>query len=142
MIRPQLIKGAYVVTVDPALGTLERGDILIEGERIAGVAPDLTAGDAEVIDATGMIAIPGLIDAHRHLWMTLVRGFVSDGTWSTYRDEIFLGRRPPYRPEDAYIAAYAGALEALDGGVTTVLDFADGITSNGQADESVRALDK
>jgi 5-methylthioadenosine/S-adenosylhomocysteine deaminase len=142
MTQRQLIKDACVITVDPVIGTLERGDILIEGDRIAAVAPDLTADDAEVIDGTGMIAIPGLVDSHRHLWMTVQRGFVSDGTWSTYGKEIFLGRRPLYRPEDAYIAAYAGALEALDGGVTTVLDFADGMTSNGQADESVRALDE
>jgi cytosine/adenosine deaminase-related metal-dependent hydrolase len=141
MTRRQLIKGACVITVDPVIGTLARGDILIDGERIAAVAPDIEADDVEVIDGTGMIAIPGLVDSHRHLWMTLLRGFVSDGTWSTYGDEIFRGRRPLYRPEDAYIATYAGALEALDGGVTTVLDFADGMTANGQAEESIRALE-
>ena len=142
MTGRQLIKGACIITMDPALGTLARGDILIDGTAIAAVGPDLAADGAGIIDGGGMIAFPGLVDCHRHLWMTLMRGFVSDGTWSNYFDELFRGRRPLYRPEDNYIAAYAGALDALDGGVTTVLDFADCITADGQAEETVRALDE
>ena len=67
MTRRQLIKGACVITVDPMIRTLERGDILIEGDRIAAVAPDLAAKSVNVIDGAGKIAIPGLVDTHRHL---------------------------------------------------------------------------
>ena len=58
-IRPILLRDACVVTMRPALGELSRGSVLIEGDRIAAVAPDIEAGDAETIDARGFIVIPG-----------------------------------------------------------------------------------
>ena len=137
----KLIRNACIISQDPEIGRLDRGDILVEGERIAEVGVDLTADDVEVIDAGGLIAIPGLVDTHRHLWMTLLRGFISDGTWGSYLVETFWGRRLLYRPEESYIATYAGALEALDAGVTTVLDFDDCVTAPGQAYASVQALE-
>ena len=82
MTQQRLIRHATVITVDPGLGTLADADILISGDRIAAIGHDLQADGAEVIDASGMIAMPGLVCAHRHLWMTLMRGFVSDWTWS------------------------------------------------------------
>ncbi len=136
-----LIRGACVITVDPALGTLPRADILIEDDRIAAVGPELAADGAEVIDGEGMIAMPGLIDTHRHLWMTLLRGFVSDGPWSSYLVKTFWGRRPLFRAEDRHVATLAGALEALDAGVTTVLDFSDCSVAEGHADAALDALD-
>jgi len=138
----RLIRNACVISVDPDIGTLPRADILVEDDRIAEVAPGIQTDDAEIIDAPGMIAMPGLICCHRHLWMTLLRGFVSDGTWSSYLVETYWGRRPLYRPDDNYIAAYAGALEAIDAGVTTVLDFHDCSIAPGHADASLDALDK
>ena len=136
----KLFRNATVVTVDPKLGTFPRAEILVEGNSIVAVAPDLGVEDAEIIDARNLIAIPGLVDTHRHLWMTLLRGFVSDGTWSSYAIDTFWGRRLLYRPEESYIATYAGALEALDAGVTTVLDFDDSVTAPGQADAAVQGL--
>src|SRR5882672_9386404 len=73
-----LIKGGSVVTVDPALGTLPRADVLIRDGRIEGVGPDLAAPGAEVIDATDMIVMPGLIDTHYHMWSALGRNFTAD----------------------------------------------------------------
>ncbi len=141
MTTRMLIRDACVITVDPALGTLPRADILIEDDRIAAVGPELAADGAEVIDGEGMIAMPGLIDTHRHLWLTLLRGFVSDGTWSSYLVETFWGRRQLYSAEDRHIATLAGALDALDAGVTTVLDFADCSVAEGHADAALDALD-
>ncbi len=138
----RLIRNACVISVDPEIGTKRRADILIEDDRIAAVGSDLGVDDAETIDAGGMIAMPGLVCCHRHLWMTLLRGFISDGTWSSYLVETFWGRRPLYRPEDNHIASYAGALEAIDAGVTTVLDFHDCSVREGLADASLDALEK
>ncbi len=138
----QIIRDACVISVDPEIGTQRRADILIEDDRIAAIGTDLGVDDAAPIDAGGMIAMPGLVCCHRHLWMTLLRGFISDGTWSSYLVETFWGRRPLYRPEDSHIAAYAGALEAIDAGVTTVLDFHDCSVREGLADASLDALDK
>lgn len=95
-----LIENACVISVDPQIGTLPRADILIENDRIVAVGTALAAGDAERIDASGMIAMPGLVDTHRHLWMTLLRGVISDGTWSSYLVETFWGRRPLYSDQD------------------------------------------
>ena len=73
-----LIKGGAVITVDPALGTLPRADVLVRDGRIEGVGPDLAVPGAEVIDATDMIVMPGFIDTHYHMWSALGRNFTAD----------------------------------------------------------------
>src|SRR5690349_15103724 len=68
--RRILIKGAQVVSMDPAFGE-RTADVLIMGDTIAAVGPDATAdtgADAVVIDATGCVLIPGLVDSHVHAW--------------------------------------------------------------------------
>jgi 5-methylthioadenosine/S-adenosylhomocysteine deaminase len=60
--------------MDPAVGDLGRGDVLIEGGVIAAVAERIDAPDAEVIDATDRIVMPGFVDNHRHTWQTAFRG--------------------------------------------------------------------
>jgi cytosine/adenosine deaminase-related metal-dependent hydrolase len=135
----RIIKGACVITMDPGIGILERGDILIEGEKILEVASELNVEDAELIDGTGTIAIPGLIDTHRHLSHTQLRTTGADDTNFTYMMNFVLGYLAAYRAEDVFIGTLAGALEALEAGVTTVVDFADCMLSPDHADESVRA---
>ena len=61
-----LVRNAAIVTMDDAIGEIT-GDVLIENDRIAALAPRIEGvGDADVIDATGFIVIPGLINAHMH----------------------------------------------------------------------------
>jgi cytosine/adenosine deaminase-related metal-dependent hydrolase len=69
-----LITGGTVVTMDPKIGDLPIGDVLIEGNRIVAVAPHIQADDAQVIDARGTVVIPGLVNAHMHTWQTGLRG--------------------------------------------------------------------
>ncbi len=124
--------------MDPTLGTLERADILIEGERIRAVAPEIAAEDCEVIDGTAMIAIPGLVDTHRHVWTAQLRGLLPDATnWDYIAWQLQL--LPQYRAEDAYVGTYAGSLEALESGVTTIVDHVDCNNSPGHIDEVIRA---
>ena len=139
MDHRRIIKNACVITMDPAIGILEIGDILIEGTKILEVAPDLDVEDAELIDGIGTIAIPGLIDTHRHLSHTQLRTTGADDTNFTYMMNFVLGYLAAYRAEDVFIGTLAGALEALAAGVTTVVDFADCMLSPDHADESVRA---
>jgi cytosine/adenosine deaminase-related metal-dependent hydrolase len=80
MAKRLLIRNTCIITMDPKLGILEPGDILIEGEKILEVAPELNVGDAELIDGEGTIAIPGLIDTHRHLSHTQLRTTGADDT--------------------------------------------------------------
>ena len=73
-----LIRGGTVLSMDPALGDLPSGDVLIEGEKILAVGPDLSNGEVEMIDASGMIVMPGFVDSHRHIWEGLLRNIGTD----------------------------------------------------------------
>ena len=85
MTNRMFIRDGWVVSMDPAIGTLRRGSILIDGSRIAEVGPELTAPEGcEIIDADGMIVIPGLVDTHKHLWQTALRSVVADLTLVDY----------------------------------------------------------
>jgi 5-methylthioadenosine/S-adenosylhomocysteine deaminase len=95
-----LIKGGAVITVDPALGTFPTADVLVRNGAIAGVGPDLTAEGAEVIDASRMIVMPGLIDSHYHMWSTIGRNFLSDGGFEYYPAKWATAEH--YGPEDFY----------------------------------------
>ncbi|HEY8636939.1 MAG TPA: hypothetical protein VIL81_06700, partial [Candidatus Limnocylindrales bacterium] len=95
-----LIKGGYVLTQDPALGEMAGADVLIEGDRIAAVGPNLSADGAQTIDATGDLVIPGFIDTHRHTWETSIRTCAPDYTLGAYFAGILDKFAPVYRPED------------------------------------------
>lgn len=129
--RRTLIRGGHVMSMDPAVGDLIGGDVLLEGSRILEVAQSIDAPDAEVIDARGRIVMPGFIDTHHHQFETALRSFLPNGIMfadptrpgePNYLDDI-LGRfSMVYRPEDVYISQLFGGLSQLDAGVTTVLD--------------------
>ena len=62
-----LVRGAYVLSMDPDIGHLDLGDVHVKSGKIIAVAPDISAPAAEIIDATGMIVMPGFIDTHWHV---------------------------------------------------------------------------
>src|ERR1700732_1368068 len=66
--RRMVIKGGTIVSLDRRVGDFEQGDVLIQGKKIAAVAPNIEAAGAQVIDASSTIVIPGFVDAHRHSW--------------------------------------------------------------------------
>src|SRR5690606_37669810 len=122
--RPRvLLRGGCVLTLDPQLGDFDRADVLIEGSTIAAVQPNLDVADAEVIDASRMIVMPGFVDTHRHMWQGALRNVSPDGLLSDYTRDITGAARSVFRPEDAYIGDLVSALGALNAGVTTVLDW-------------------
>jgi 5-methylthioadenosine/S-adenosylhomocysteine deaminase len=137
-----LIRGGHVLTLDPQLGDLPDGDILVDGDRIVAVAPHIDPPDGRVstIDATRMIVAPGLIDNHRHLWVSLLRGYSGDHTFGDYFRQVLLSISPRLRPDDVYLGCLLGAYEALDTGVTTVLDWNHGTYTREHALAAVRAL--
>lgn len=117
-----LLRGGMVVSMDPALGDLPRGDVLVEDGRIAAVGATLDV-DAEVVDASGKLVLPGFVDTHRHTWQTAFRGLGADWTFDQYRVAAHGTLKPHYRPEDVYLGNLLGRLEALNSGVTTMLDW-------------------
>src|SRR5579862_7957408 len=144
-----LIQGGYVLTLDPALGDLPNTDVLIEGQTITAIGKDLPAGpDANVIDARKRIVMPGFVDTHRHTWQTPVRGVLPSCTLDEYFAGMLNNIGIQYRAEDVYIANLMGALEALNAGVTTLLDWShvnntpehSDAAVNGLADAGIRAV--
>ncbi|MDX6571206.1 MAG: 5-methylthioadenosine/S-adenosylhomocysteine deaminase [Gaiellales bacterium] len=140
MANRTLIKGGTVISVDPAVGDFETGDVLIEDGAIAAVGPGLEAGDAEVIDATDRIVMPGLIDTHRHTWQALFRNIGSDWTLAHYFTGLHGTMSERYRPEDTYAGNLIGTLEALDGGITTLLDWSHNLNTPEHSDAAIKAL--
>lgn len=137
-----LIRGAHVVSMDPAIGDLARGDVLVTGDRIeaVGAGPITGSGDVErVIDARGKLLIPGLVDTHLHLWQTPVRGMTSE-LWSREYFNIVHPMSRYYDPEDMYWASRAGALELIDHGVTSVFDYCHSTNSPEHARASLTGL--
>jgi len=120
---PLLLKSGIVVTQDPALGVLPRGDVLIDGDRIAAVAPSIEGAVAETIDCAGHFVLPGLVNAHMHTWQTGLRGVAANWTLLEYFRHVHAGLATVFRPEDIHIATLAGALNQLDHGVTTLVDW-------------------
>lgn len=140
MSERTVIRNATVITVDERLGDLWRGDVLIDGTRIAAVGPQLEAGDARELDATGMIVIPGFVDAHRHVWQAAIRGVAADFSFLQYFFTIHGLMTPVYRPEDVYVGNRLGIAEALNAGVTTTMDWCHVARSPDHTDEAIRAL--
>lgn len=117
-----IIRGGTAVDTDPVAARV--ADVLVEDGRIAAVGPDLaTPAGAEVLDATGMLVLPGFVDTHRHTWQAGIRAVGPDISFATYLDLVLGTIAPRYRPEDVYAGTLAGALECLDAGITTVVDW-------------------
>jgi len=77
--RRYIIRGGSVMSMDPKVGDFAQADVLIEGNKILAVGPNLHAGDAAIIDAKGRIVMPGFIDTHHHQFETALRSFLADG---------------------------------------------------------------
>ena len=140
MAKRALFRGGHVLTMDHELGDVHGGDVLVEDDRIAAVGPGIEAGDAEVIDATGCIVIPGFIDSHRHTWETVIRGIAPDVSLAGYFEIVLDQLAPAYRPQDVYAGNYLGSLEAIDAGVTTLLDWSHINNTPEHSDEAIRGL--
>ncbi|MFJ1705851.1 amidohydrolase family protein [Kitasatospora sp. NPDC088346] len=143
--RRILFTGATVVTMDPGLGTLPTGDLLVRGSTVVAVGPDLraqgAATDAVVVDATGTILTPGFVDTHRHAWQGQLRRIMPDvDDLGGYVAATLAGYAPVYRPEDMYVGTRLAALGAVDAGITTMLDFSHNSRTAAHSDAAVRAL--
>ncbi len=122
MTTETLIQNATVITMDTQ-GVMPKADILITNDQITEIASHLSAADAETIDATGCIVIPGLINAHMHTWQTALRGVAANWTLPEYFKKMHAGLATAFLPEDLYVATLVGALNQLNCGTTTLADW-------------------
>jgi cytosine/adenosine deaminase-related metal-dependent hydrolase len=136
-----LIRGGTVLTLDPALGDPSPGEVLIEGGKIAEVGQGIEAGDAEVVEiGSDSIVLPGFVDTHRHTWQAPVRNIAADWTLGHYLTGIHAGLSKFFRPDDTYIGNLLGTLEALNSGITTLLDWSHNLATPEHADAAVKGL--
>ncbi|GAA1264656.1 amidohydrolase family protein [Sphaerisporangium rubeum] len=140
--RPVLFRHGTVLTMDDSHTVLRDADVLVIGERVEAVGHNLSApDDALVIDATGGIVMPGMIDTHRHLWQTAMRGYGADWTLTQYFVWYYLEWGKIFRPEDIHAGNLLSAIEALDAGVTTLVDWSHGLRTIDHADAALDALE-
>lgn len=168
--RRVLLKNcAAVLTMDPSVPDLEGGDVLIVESQIAEIGHDIEAADAQVIDCTGMIAMPGFIDTHHHQYETPMRNIIPDGnltwaaglpqpdwpherygtvvqaTWTTGRigpadNPIWDLGRSPYDPDDNYIAELVASISQINQGVTCGIDTSQSSHSPEHTDAMIEGL--
>ncbi len=134
-----LIKGATIITMD-AQGDLPQGDILVTGDSLTEIAPVIHAGDAQVVDATGFIIIPGLVNAHMHTWQTALRGLASNWTLLEYFKNMHAGLATVFEPQDLHVATLVGALNQLNCGTTTLADWCHNNPTPEHNDAAIAAL--
>ena len=138
--RPIVFRNATVLTME-AGGDLENADLLVVGERIAAIGHALAAPDDAIeIDASGGILMPGMVDTHRHMWQTALRGFGADWTLSQYFVFYYLTWGKIFRPEDIHAGNVLAAIEAVDAGVTTTLDWSHGLQTVEHGEAAADAL--
>lgn len=138
-----LFRNATVITMDKTLGDFPRGNVLIENDKIKDVGTLLAVEDAKIIDASGMILMPGLIDAHRHAWQgTLRRLMPNASNLMTYVKDIHFGLARFYRPEDIYLGNLITALGAVESGITSILDASHNARSYEHASAAISALEQ
>jgi len=137
-----LIRCGWLVSMDEGIGSLRDAELLVEDDRIAAVGRNLAAtADAE-IDAAEMIALPGLVNAHLHTFQSALRGLGSEWTAPQYFRHQAGDMSTRYRPEDNYLGNLMGALNQIDHGVTSVLDFCHNLKSLEQAERSIDGLEE
>ncbi|GAB1154819.1 amidohydrolase family protein [Paenibacillus illinoisensis] len=145
-----LLKNGCVLSMDARIGQFNRADVLIQDSLIAAVQPNIEVSDVDVvvIDASDMIVMPGLVDTHRHMWESLVKTAGTNWSLPVYLQNLYYGAMgSKLRPQDSYIANLLASLEALNAGVTTVLDWSmpyspdhtDGLI-RGLQDAGIRAV--
>jgi 5-methylthioadenosine/S-adenosylhomocysteine deaminase len=163
--RRILLRGGVVLSLDSKVGDFDRGDVLIDGKKIVEVAPTISAGDAEIVDCSGTIVMPGFITTHHHMYETLQRSIIPDGllagAWpqesygSVVQNIWTAGRivnganpnsvvwdlgRAPYDPEDCYISQLVACLSEISEGITTGTDTSQSSHTPEHTDAMIKAL--
>ena len=129
-----LLNGGCVLTLGHRTPNFTSADVLLDDGVVAEVRTGLRARDAERIDATDTIVMPGFVDTHRHAWASLSRnlgGNEDDGARAAESDR--------FGPDDVYAATLIGLLGAVEAGVTTVVDWSDLPPGDGLADAALQA---
>ena len=132
-----LLQGGYVLSMDNDIGDLASGDVLIRDGQIIEIAASIEAPQAQIIDATGMVIMPGFVETHWHMWESSLRGMANDAAEYFYYSQVLA---PHYTPEDFHAAVKYAALDAINAGITTVHNWAGVQTDFEIVQAEMRAL--
>ncbi len=136
-----VFRNGLVLTMDDRRTVIEGGDVLVVGTDIVAVGTGLEVPEGTVeVDAAGGILMPGMIDTHRHMWQTAMRGYGADWTLTQYFVWNYLEHGRKFRPQDYYAGNLLSAIEAVDAGVTTSVDWSHGLSTIDHAEAAVDAL--
>jgi 5-methylthioadenosine/S-adenosylhomocysteine deaminase len=138
--RRTLLQGGLVLTMDPALGDFKKADVLMEDGKIAAVGQHLDARGGDVVDASGMIVMPGFVDTHRHMWQGLIRNIGPDDLLPDYLTNVLFGFAPILTPDEVYLGDLISAYSAMNAGITTLLDWSHIATTTEHTDAAIEAL--
>ena len=120
---------------------LREADVLVVGQQIVEIGANLYVPDGTLsIDASGGIVMPGMIDTHRHMWQTAMRGYGADWTLTQYFVWNYLEHGRKFRPEDIGAGNSVSAWESLEAGVTTTVDWSHNLHTPDHAEAAVDAL--
>jgi len=136
-----VFRNGIVLTMDKNKTVHQKADVYVVGDTIVSVGQNLEvkAGTQEV-DAEGGIVMPGMVDTHRHMWQTAMRAYGADWTLTQYFVWYYLTHGAKFRPEDMYAGNQLSALEAVDAGVTTSVDWSHGLRTHEHAEAALQAL--
>jgi cytosine/adenosine deaminase-related metal-dependent hydrolase len=135
-----VVRGAHILSMDPAIGDLSGGDVHVRNGSIVAVGMNLAAPGAEAIDGRGMICMPGLVETHWHHWTNVCRPFVRNDDPKLGYFPVTAKYGPHYQPQDSYRSARLGLAEALAAGVTTTHNWCHNTRSPAHADAEIRAM--
>ena len=122
-MKKTLIRNATVLSMDDDVGDFARADILVDGQTIAAIGPDLGATADEVIDGSGHVVTPGLVNAHIHTWEYQLRGIGADWVGSRdYHANMHKNLATRYGPRDVYLGNLLGAPNQIRSGTAIIVD--------------------
>ena len=132
---------AIILTMENELGVVE-GDLAVQDGRIAyiGSHKEQWPSNFEIVESPDSIIIPGLINAHIHLWETGFRGIGMNWSGSEFHMHVQTDFLPHMSPRDTYLAEYIGSLGLIDSGTTGVLDWCHGNPTPDHTDAAIQAL--
>ena len=132
-----IIRNACVVTMDPDILDLPRGDVHVKDGRIAAVLPRIEDSSAEIVDAAEMIVMPGFVETHWHLWNSTLKNMMREGVEYFPLKAAFVKL---FTPADHYAANRLALCEAVNAGMTSVHNFAHNTRSPAHVDMELKAL--
>jgi 5-methylthioadenosine/S-adenosylhomocysteine deaminase len=122
-----ILADGWLITMNAQREVLERASVCVVGDRIAAIGTRMQVTqrfpEAEVIDCSGKIVMPGMVNTHTHLFQTLLKGLGDDMVLKKWFTCMTGPSAVHLTAEDAHAAAMHGCVESIRGGVTTVLDF-------------------